>query len=187
MTMADTVAVMNNGVIEQLGPPTQLYESPQTAFVANFLGQSNLFPATVADVDGDNLVLEDADGRFQMPKSRMGRDVSTSRGSKVLVGVRPEKINIVGLDAATPSPADGNFVDGVVEATSFLGVSTQYEVRTPGGEIIQVFAQNLDAQALLPVASQVRLSWAPAHGFVLNGSDDINAGVEIDPDALVVS
>ncbi len=187
MTMADTVAVMNNGVIEQLGPPTQLYESPQTAFVANFLGQSNLFPATVVDVDGEELILEDTDGQFRMPKSRMGRDVSTGRGSNVLVGVRPEKINIAGLDGAAQAPADGNFVDGVVEATSFLGVSTQYEVRTPGGEIIQVFAQNLDAQALLPVASQVRLSWAPAHGFVLNGTDDINAGVEIDPDALVVS
>ncbi len=187
MTMADTVAVMNNGVIEQLGAPTELYESPQTAFVANFLGQSNLFPATVVDADGDDLLLEDPDGQFRMPKSRMGRDVSTSRGSKVLVGVRPEKINIGALDDGGVAPADGNFVDGIVEATSFLGVSTQYEVRTPGGEIINVFAQNLDVHGLLPVASRVRLSWKPMHGFVLNGSDDIHAGVEIDPDALVVS
>lgn len=187
MTMADTVAVMNNGVIEQMGAPTQLYESPETAFVANFLGQSNLFPATVVEVDGDDLVLEDADGSFRMPKSRMGRNVSTDRGARVLVGVRPEKINIAALDDASAAPADGNFVDGVVEATSFLGVSTQYEVRTPGGEIINVFAQNLDSQALLPVASRVRLAWKPIHGFVLDGRQDIGAGVEIDPDALVVS
>ncbi len=187
MTMADTVAVMNNGIIEQMGAPTQLYESPDTAFVANFLGQSNLFPATVVEVDGEDLVLEDPDGSFRMPKSRMGRNVSTDRGARVLVGVRPEKINIAALDAAAAGPADGNFVDGVVEATSFLGVSTQYEVRTPGGEIINVFAQNLDSQDLLPVASQVRLTWKPIHGFVLDGRQDIEAGVEIDPDALVVS
>lgn len=187
MTMADTVAVMNNGVIEQMGAPTELYESPQTAFVANFLGQSNLFPATVASVDGEELILEDPDGQFRMPKSRMGRDVSTATGSKVLVGVRPEKINIAALDDAAAAPADGNFVDGIVESTSFLGVSTQYEVRTPGGEIIQVFAQNLDVHGILPLAAQVRLTWAPSHGFVLNGNEDIMAGVEIDPDALVVS
>lgn len=187
MTMADTVAVMNNGIIEQMGPPTQLYESPDTAFVANFLGQSNLFPATVVEVDGEELVLEDPDGRFRMPKSRLGRDVSTATGSRVLVGVRPEKIHIAGLDDAAVAPTDGNFVDGVVEATSFLGVSTQYEVRTPSGEVIQVFAQNLNSQALQPVASRVRLTWAASHGFVLNGNDDINAGVEIDPDALVAS
>ncbi len=187
MTMADTVAVMNNGIIEQMGAPTQLYESPQTAFVANFLGQSNLFPAKVVEGDGDELVLEDKDGSFRMPKSRMGRNVSTQRGAKVLVGVRPEKIQIAPLDESAPPPGDGNFVDGVVENTSFLGVSTQYEVRTPGGDIIQVFAQNLDAHGVIPVAARVRLSWKPVHGFVLDGSQDIDAGVEIDPDALVVS
>ena len=187
MTMAHTVAVMNNGVIEQMGAPTQLYESPDTAFVANFLGQSNLFPAAVVERDGEELVLEDPDGTFRMPVSRMGRDVKIDRGSRVLVGVRPEKINIASLEDASSAPTDGNFVDGVVEATSFLGVSTQYEVRTPGGEIINVFAQNLDATGLLPVASRVRLTWKPIHGFVLDGSADINAGVEIDPDALVVS
>jgi spermidine/putrescine transport system ATP-binding protein len=187
MTMADTVAVMNNGVIEQMGPPTELYESPRTAFVANFLGQSNLFPAKVAGVEGDKVILEDSDGRFEMPKARVADGVTLAAGSKVLVGVRPEKINIEALDPTKDAPTHGNFVDGVVEAASFLGVSTQYEVRTAGGDAISVFAQNLDVHRLQPVAARVRLSWQPMHGFVLDGHEDINAGVEIDPDAVVVS
>lgn len=182
--MADTVAVMNNGVIEQMGSPAELYESPQTAFVANFLGQSNLFPAKVAETSGEDVILEDSDGRFVMPKGRVAPGVKLTPGTQVLVGVRPEKIHIEPLDAAAPPPDHGNFVDGVVETSSFLGVSTQYEVATGGGDIINVFAQNLRARSLLPIASPVRLSWQPVHGFVLSGSEDINAGVE---DELAVS
>lgn len=185
MTMADTVAVMNNGVIEQMGAPAELYESPQTAFVANFLGQSNLFPAKVADVSGDEVILEDSDGRFVMPKIRVAAGVHLHSGNQVLVGVRPEKIHIEPLDNAAPAPSHGNYVDAVVETSSFLGVSTQYEVRTAGGDIINVFAQNLSSHGVLPLASQVRLSWMPVHGFVLSGNEDINAGVEIDPELAV--
>ena len=178
MTMADTVAVMNHGRIEQMGPPTDLYESPRTAFVANFLGQSNLFPAAVLEIDGDDIVLEDADGTFRMPMSRVAASVDTNRGARVLVGVRPEKIHIERLREAHEPPADGNFVDGTVLSSSFLGVSTQYEVTTSGGEVINVFAQNLSVRDLLAMGDAVRLSWAPRHGFVLSGAEDVNAGVE---------
>lgn len=178
MTMADTVAVMNKGVIEQLGAPTDLYESPKTAFVANFLGQSNLFPAAVLEVDGEDIVLEDSDGRYRMPMNRVAPSVSPTRGGRVLVGVRPEKIHIERLAESDATPADGNYVDGTVRSSSFMGVSTQYEVATAGGEIISVFAQNLSARDLLSEGDPVRLTWAPRHGFVLNGSEDMNAGVE---------
>ena len=184
MTMADTVAVMNNGIIEQMGPPTELYESPQTAFVANFLGQSNLFPAKVADTSGEDVILEDSDGRFVMPKARVASGVNLAAGTQVLVGVRPEKIHIEALDETATPPEHGNYVDGVVETSSFLGVSTQYEVTTNGGDTINVFAQNLSASSLLPIASRVRLTWLPMHGFVLSGSQDIHAGIE---DELAVS
>ena len=178
MTMADSVAVMNNGIIEQLGPPTELYESPQTVFVANFLGQSNLFQATVKETDGEEIILEDPDGMFRMPKERVAAGVDTSTGRKVLVGVRPEKISIGPLTEAAAAPTDGNYVDGVIENASFLGVSTQYQVRTEGGEHIDVFAQNLDVHGLLAHGAEVRLTWRPHHGFVLAPDQDIHAGVE---------
>jgi spermidine/putrescine transport system ATP-binding protein len=180
MTMADTVAVMNEGVIEQMGPPTELYESPQTAFVANFLGQSNLFPAKVVELSGEDLILEDSDGRFVMPNSRVSDRVTTSPGTEVLVGVRPEKISVSRLAGAGDPPTHGNFVDGDVTSMSFLGVSTQYEVRTKGGDMINVFAQNLDVHNVLPSGTEVRLTWQPIHGFVLAGGQDIHAGVEKD-------
>lgn len=179
MTMADTVAVMNHGLIEQMGPPTELYESPKTAFVANFLGQSNLFPAAVLEVDGEDIVLEDPDGRYRMPMSRVAPSVNATRGGRVLVGVRPEKIHIERLREAHEAPADGNYVDGTVRSSSFLGVSTQYEVITAGGELINVFAQNLSLRDMLSEGDRVRLSWAPQHGFVLGGGEDIKAGVEV--------
>ncbi|MAT61126.1 MAG: spermidine/putrescine ABC transporter ATP-binding protein [Micrococcales bacterium] len=179
MTMADSVAVMNNGIIEQLGPPTELYESPHTVFVANFLGQSNLFPATVQETDGEEIILEDPDGKFRMPKERVASGVNTSGGSNVLVGVRPEKITIGPRSEAAAAPIDGNYVDGVVESASFLGVSTQYQVRTEGGEQIDVFAQNLDVHGLLPHGSHVRLTWQPHHGFVLAPDQDIRASADV--------
>ena len=178
MTMADTVAVMNNGVIEQMGPPAELYESPHTTFVANFLGQSNLFPAAVLELTDGEIVLEDPDGVYRMPRSRVAPGVKATTGSRVLVGVRPEKIAIAPVREADPPPAHGNFVEGTVESVSFLGVSTQYQVATRAGDIIGVFAQNRDTHGILPVGEAVRLSWEPHHGFVLDGSSDINAGIE---------
>ncbi|HPE12164.1 MAG: ABC transporter ATP-binding protein [Actinobacteria bacterium] len=178
MTMADTVAVMNEGVIEQMGPPTDLYESPKTAFVANFLGQSNLFPAKIVELSGEDLILEDIDGRYIMPMSRVSDRVSTTAGTGVLVGVRPEKIAITRFADAGEAPTHGNFVDGHVLSMSFLGVSTQYEVRTRGGDMINVFSQNLDVHNVLPPGTEVRLSWLPHHGFVLSGGEDIHAGMD---------
>lgn len=183
--MADTVAVMNNGVIEQMGPPAELYESPHTTFVANFLGQSNLFPAAVLDLTDSEIVLEDPDGRYRMPRSRVAPGVKATAGSRVLVGVRPEKISIATVNEAEPPPAHGNFVEGTVESVSFLGVSTQYQVTTRAGDLIGVFAQNRDTHGILPVGESVRLWWEPHHGFVLDGSSDINAGLESLADAEV--
>ena len=70
MTMADTIAVMNAGQVEQMGSPGELYEAPNTTFVANFLGQSNLVRAGVSGTDGDHLVLDLHGEKLSMPTSR---------------------------------------------------------------------------------------------------------------------
>lgn len=178
MIMADTVAVMNEGVIEQMGAPIELYESPQTVFVANFLGQSNLFPATVKDAGSEELLLEDPDGKFTVPKSRVADGVDLTVGRKVLVGIRPEKLNISYVDDANAPASDGNSVDGHVTDASFAGVSTQYLVATPGGEEISVFAQNRGTQGVIPSGTSVRLSWNGDHAFVLEGDQTAQVGAE---------
>src|SRR6478735_2649934 len=160
MTMADTIAVMNQGRIEQLGHPVELYESPATVFVANFLGQSNTIPAKVVS-RGTDVVFDVGAGRASMPAERC-----RSTDDDILVGVRPEKITIA--PTGSEPPAGANVIrDAVVVDTSFSGVSTQYVVRAPFGMDLTVFAQNMGAE-VLPPGEHVDLSWDPSHTFGLD-------------------
>jgi spermidine/putrescine transport system ATP-binding protein len=181
MTMADTIAVMNNGHIEQLGGPAELYESPNTTFVANFLGQSNLIAATVSGTDGDDLVVEVQGQKIAMPSSR-----KPEGSSDLLVGVRPEKIQLVAHGEPTDSARRNVLPGGVVIDASFTGLSTQYLVRMPWDQELMVFAQNLGAGGIMPSGTQVDLHWDPAHTFALDGSLDARAGVQQDEGAAPV-
>jgi len=172
MTMADTIAVMNAGRIEQLGPPVELYESPSTAYVANFLGQSNLIRATVLDRSGGDVGFEIAGQRLHMPANRCA-----GGGTEVLVGVRPEKIRLLPADDPLP-PGMNGLAGGIVSDASFTGVSTQYLVRMPWGQELMVFAQNLGVGDVRPLGSTVTLCWEPGHTLGLDGAQDASAGVE---------
>jgi len=87
--MADTIAVMNEGEIEQMGSPADLYDNPKTAFVANFLGQSNLIKGRIEGADGDNLVVDLFGQKIAMPKKR-----SHAVDNSIYAGIRPEKFRI---------------------------------------------------------------------------------------------
>ncbi len=125
MTMADTIAVMNAGRIEQMGAPMELYENPVTTFVANFLGQSNLIKGQLTGKSGGDALLEVQGQRMAMPTARVH-----SERDEVWVGVRPEKMQI----SRAGTPTDGeNAVTGVVTDASYIGVSTQYLVEPAMG------------------------------------------------------
>lgn len=165
MTMADTIAVMNEGRIEQLGSPTDLYENPVTTFVANFLGQSNLVRATVTGKSGGDLLLDVHGLRMTMPVER-----SASESDSVWLGVRPEKLH------ATPvAGGDPDGLRAVVTDASFMGVSTHYLVRTGWGQELTVVQQN-DGSPILRPGEEVALTWAPGHSFGLDASQDAHAG-----------
>jgi len=172
MTMADTVAVMNAGRIEQLGSPAELYESPRTTFVANFLGQSNMVAGRRVGAGNGDIVVECHGQRVMLPASRSGTE-----DSDLLIGVRPEKIQMCG-SADAPSPGSNTLSGGVVSDASFTGVSTQYLVTMPWGQDLTVFVQNLGAGDRFPVGDRVTLAWHPAHTFGLAG--DAEAGSKID-------
>ena len=91
MTMADTIAVMNGGRIEQLGGPAELYESPTTTFVANFLGQSNLIRAARDRAPTATTSSSTSTGR----RSRCRPPAGPAATTDLLIGVRPEKIQLV--------------------------------------------------------------------------------------------
>ncbi|MFE9041396.1 MULTISPECIES: ABC transporter ATP-binding protein [unclassified Streptomyces] len=183
MTMADQVAVMNGGRVEQLGAPADLYENPRTTFVANFLGTSNLIEAEVVETGAGNadVVVTAGGGKLTVPGDRCTDAVR--RGGRLLVGVRPEKISLVHADDAG-SIADGrNRVTGRIVDSSFIGVSTQYVVNSPAGAELQVYEQNVDRRAGLLPGAEVVLHWNPAHTFGLDADQDIDAGVETVEDA----
>jgi spermidine/putrescine transport system ATP-binding protein len=157
MTMADTIAVMNRGRIEQLGPPQELYERPATAFVAGFLGASNLLPGTVEGSSG--VRLEDG---------TLVRAEVSGRSGAVSAGVRPEKITIGAGGGA-------NELTGIVAETAYIGVATEVVVETPLG-VVHVFAQNIDSGGGIPAPrSPVTLTWSPDSTFVVDRDHSADA------------
>lgn len=161
MTMADTVAVMNKGEIEQMGAPEELYELPKTAFVANFLGQSNLFTGDVTSASGSSIIVDIAGVKIEVPKDR-----AQKHAGEVTIGVRPEKLM---LHTTLPKKQSGVNVlgPGRIMDVSFSGVSTQYQLAVPGLGMITVFAQNMVFGPVVNVGAEVWVSWTVDHGFGL--------------------
>jgi len=154
MTMADQIAVMHDGHIEQLGSPTELYERPRTAFVAGFLGTSNLLSGTI-----------ESPGQVRLGNGTVVQADSDGAAGAVRIGVRPEKIRL-GEDGGA------NQLPGTVRETAYVGVATQVIVTTPVGDVT-VFQQNADAGALIPaVGSSVVVSWAPNATFIVERGEE---------------
>ena len=176
MTMADTIAVMNEGKIEQMGSPADLYDNPETAFVANFLGQSNLIKGTIVGNDGDSFIADLYGQKISLPKHR-----SHAVDSSMYAGIRPEKFRI----SLIGTPVTGNVLTGGrIEDVSYIGVSTQYQVEMPWGQELMVFEQNDDGVAPFNKGDAVNISWAPVFTFALRGDEDVTAGSEVNPEDL---
>ncbi|MEV3872945.1 ABC transporter ATP-binding protein [Streptomyces sp. NPDC049906] len=170
MTMADTVAVMNGGRVEQLGAPADLYEHPRTTFVANFLGTSNLIAGSVTAREGEDLVVAAAGEVLRLPAARCPDGLAP--GGRLLVGIRPEKVSLAHAEDAADLPAGRNRVAGTVTATSFIGVSTQYRISGPAGPDLEVYVQNVERDTRLAPGAPVVLHWNPAHAFGLDAAGD---------------
>ena len=162
MTMADTIAVMNRGKIERIGDPAEIYEDPRTAFVANFLGGSNLMPVTVVDRAAGSVATADGTTLLVPPKA-LGADVGGLR-----VGVRPEKLNVYRPGSGDVPP---NVLKGRIMDASFIGVSTHYVVNTETAGDLSAVVQNLTGDRFAP-GEEVALGWHPERSFVIH--DDRN-------------
>ncbi|HEY3531078.1 MAG TPA: ABC transporter ATP-binding protein [Nocardioides sp.] len=171
MTMADTIAVMNQGVIEQMGAPDDLYENPVTTFVANFLGQSNLIMTDIIDGSGPEVVVD-----CQGQKIGVSADRCHATGRKAWLGIRPEKI--FASDAGNTERTDSNVLTGGrISDVSFIGVSTQYLVAMPWDQELMVFEQNTGRRPLFRNGDEVDLSWSSEHAFLLDADQDAHAGM----------
>jgi spermidine/putrescine transport system ATP-binding protein len=159
LTMSDRIAVMNDGSIEHLGTPREIYEHPRTRFVAGFIGTSNLLTGTVTRLDGDHAIIRiSQDEQIIVPV----QDRAVSEGSRLELTVRPEKI-----DLTTERPAgEGCALRGTVTEVVYLGTSTNFSVTTSAGADVVVFQQNsASAGNVAARGDSVWLSWNPQHSY----------------------
>jgi spermidine/putrescine transport system ATP-binding protein len=158
MTMADKIAVMNQGRIEQLDSPAELYERPATAFVAGFLGVSNLIPGAVS---GPNTIQLRGG-----PEISVSPDALNGRRGNVAAGIRPEKIEL----GDAPNE-ELNTIAGRIVEQAYIGVATQYIVETSCGRMT-VYVQNAQpgANGVSP-GERVTLSWTPESTFVVDATE----------------
>lgn len=157
--MSDRIAVMNEGAVEQVADPEEVYERPATTFVAGFIGVSNLMPGTVASVNGEVAQVRlDAGVDVEAPKNGLGP------GEPCHAVVRPEKLRVSAAEERAEGGRPG--VEGTVESSLYLGTATQLIVRLPGEVPMTVLVPNADEgerQRLPGGGARVRLSWAPEH------------------------
>jgi spermidine/putrescine transport system ATP-binding protein len=163
LTMSDRIAVMNAGVIEQLGTPREIYERPATRFVAGFIGTSNLVEGEVERVTGGLALLGYGAGdRVVVPV----RD-SVRGGDKIEVSIRPEKIDLH-RDVPPVAASAGSVLSGTVAEVVYHGTSTNYTVATATGSDFTVFDQNAaNAEDLAGRGDRVYLTWAPQHSYMI--------------------
>ena len=164
MSMADRLAVMNGGRIEDMGAPQRVYDRPATQFVAEFLGSCNILP-----------VQYDSTGILRLPDGSSvlvatDEDYHAVTVSAARVGLRPEKLVVTRGEAVTTTAP--NAVRGTVRTATYLGASTEYEIDTAWGGVLKAFAQNLSEIHRARPGEQVTVSWDAGHGFLLPSTAD---------------
>ncbi len=162
MTLSSRIGVMNDGEIVQTGTPTEIYEFPNSRFVADFIGSVNVFEGRVVEDEADHVRIESEEAGCDL---YIDHGVSTTSGAHVWVAVRPEKISI-----ATEKPdQDENCAAGVVDEIAYMGGLSIYHVILETGKKIRVTQPNLlrTSTDRITWEDQVYLTWHPSSGVVL--------------------
>jgi putrescine transport system ATP-binding protein len=166
MTLASRIGVMDRGEIVQIGTPREVYESPASKFVADFVGLVNLF-------EGEVIEDSPAAARIRSPESgihlRVDRGSGLAPGTRVWAAIRPEKIEIARREEGGTSPCD-NAVDGVIREIAYLGGLSTFLVEIPSGRRVRVTRPNIGRGAADQLARDhaVRLSWHEASPVILS-------------------
>jgi spermidine/putrescine transport system ATP-binding protein len=154
LAMSDRIAVMNQGQVEQIGSPREIYTRPQTAFVADFIGSLNVLELKVDELVGAYAVTRLDEGERVVVAAEPG----TSVGDEVRVAMRPEQVQL--LPAEAVSPDGGSFLRGQIAEVVFLGMYTQFHVDTAAGRVISHRLAD-EPLAGLEIGTDVVLEWQP--------------------------
>jgi putrescine transport system ATP-binding protein len=161
MTLGTRLGVMNHGRIVQVGTPSDIYESPATRFVADFIGSVNMFEGQVYANGADGLCIKSADLGCTVRAERAG---GGAHGATVWTAIRPEKIQIARAAAADAAAAPGeNRVAGTVREIAYMGDMSIYLVRLDSGSMLRVTLPNVLRGAERPIAREERV-WLSWHG-----------------------
>ncbi|MFP5512076.1 MAG: ABC transporter ATP-binding protein [Alphaproteobacteria bacterium] len=168
MTMSSRIAVMNHGVIAQVGTPTEIYEYPHNRFVAEFIGSINMFDGRVVETDGDQVIVASEEAGCEL---LIAHATPAPAGSPVSVAIRPEKIAL-SKDPVGDGPPGGdgrNRTTGIVREIAYLGDVSIYLVQLPTGKTVRVTAPNVTRRTEMPITweDEVTLTWRPFAGVVL--------------------
>jgi putrescine transport system ATP-binding protein len=161
MTMADRIGVMNQGRLVQVATPAELYEQPNSRWVADFIGDVNLIEGRVAETATGGAIIETPSGRLRAASSP-----DAQAGATVWLAVRPEKIRI---SVQPPGDADENCAAGTVSDIGYLGDISIYKVRLDSGQVMKAAVANLTRMVERPIGwdARVWLSWPPNAGVLL--------------------
>ena len=167
MTLGTRLGVMNHGKIAQVGSPTDIYESPATRFVADFIGSVNMFEGQVSNDGGECVRIECGELGCTV---RAERSFSCARGATVWTAIRPEKITISRQPGGMQQPGSGeNLVRGTVREIAYMGDMSIYLVQIDSGKMMRVTLPNITRGAERPIAREesVWLSWHGSSPVVL--------------------
>jgi putrescine transport system ATP-binding protein len=164
MALSTRIAVMNRGQVIQVGAPSEIYEFPQSRFVADFIGTTNLFEGTVSGSEPGHVIVRSIEAGCDLIVDELGR---LSSGQRVWVALRPEKIRL------SKDPISGNRLNqikGVVWELGYLGNRSTYRIKTETGKLVTVFAQNdrRTSEWSIDWSDEVYLSWAANCAVVLH-------------------
>ena len=192
LSVSDRIAVMNAGHVLQIGTPYEIYESPATQFVAQFIGETNLFDAEVVDcvphkdANGNDDFMatlsipehgkqaplaSDTEATAALDRYMQVTDYeNTDKGQKVAFTIRPEKIRITLEPPETGGRTDVNVFCGIVEEPIYSGFQSKFYVKLDTGKIIKVFKQHTDYMDDGPVIQwkdRVYVSWSAEDGYIV--------------------
>ena len=163
MTLSSRMAVMDMGKFKQIGTPTEIYEFPESRFVADFIGSANIFEGKVKNSKVGHLTVSTDVGEVFINYGQ-----SIAEGEKIWIGLRPEKIY---LSKIKPKDIGPNQIKGIVEEIGYLGETSIYKVRLENGQIIDVSAPNqsrpMSRARGITWEDMVYLNWEPESAMLL--------------------
>jgi len=150
MSISDLLVVMDQGVVKQMGSPTEVYEAPIDEFVSNFIGHINFLPGEVVSLSGDEMTFQIAQRNLKLKAP----PIPVSEGDRLKLVVRPESISIV--DRKTELTRTENVLEGSVQGAMYIGSIIRYTVNS-GGQIIYVDESDPQYKGIFPEGSQIKL------------------------------